>query len=213
MLQLAHKKKYDRETRNAVLDDLSSNANNTFLWVALVCQNLENTPQRNTLAKLNAFPPGLDSLYERMMQQICNLNDADDGDLCRRVLALVAIVYQPITLEELTSLTKMLEDIADDLRSLQEIIGLCGSFLTIRQGTIYFVHQSAKDFLFTKAVDYIFPSGKEEVHYEIFSRSLQVMSKKLRRDMYSLGALGYPAEQVKQPDPDPLAASRYSCIY
>ena len=31
--------------------------------------------------------------------------------------------------------------------------------------------------------------------------------------MYSLGALGYPAEQVQRPDPDPLAASRYSCIY
>ncbi|KAF2469181.1 uncharacterized protein BDR25DRAFT_229776, partial [Lindgomyces ingoldianus] len=24
---------------------------------------------------------------------------------------------------------------------------------------------------------------------------------------------GYPTEQSKQPDPDPLAASRYSCIY
>lgn len=31
--------------------------------------------------------------------------------------------------------------------------------------------------------------------------------------MYSLGALGYPIEWVNQPDPDPLAASRYSCIY
>ncbi|KAF2177807.1 YVTN repeat-like/Quino protein amine dehydrogenase [Zopfia rhizophila CBS 207.26] len=31
--------------------------------------------------------------------------------------------------------------------------------------------------------------------------------------MYGLGALGYPVEDVKQPDPDPLAASRYSCIY
>lgn len=39
------------------------------------------------------------------------------------------------------------------------------------------------------------------------------MSKTLRRDIYSLGALGYPIEQVKQLDPDPLAASRYSCIY
>jgi hypothetical protein len=123
------------------------------------------------------------------------------------------IVYRPITLEELTSLTERLGDMADDLESLQEIISLCGSFLTIRQGTIYFVHQSAKDILFTKAFDEIFPSGEKEVHYTIFSRSLQVMYKTLRRDMYSLGALGYPAEQVKQPDPDPLAASCYSRIY
>lgn len=39
------------------------------------------------------------------------------------------------------------------------------------------------------------------------------MSRTLRRDMYSLGTLGYPAKRVKQPDLDPLAVSRYSCIY
>ena len=211
--QLAERKNYDDKTRDTVLDHLSLNANDTFLWVALACQDLENTPRRKTLAKLNRFPPGLSSLYERMMQQIYNLDDIDDTDICKRVLALVAIVYRPITLEELTSLIEMHEEIADNLESLQEIIGLCGSFLTIRQGTVYFVHQSAKDFLVTESFDDIFPSGKEEVHYEIFSRSLQVMFKTLRRDMYSLGALGYPAEQVRPPDPDPLAASRYSCIY
>ena len=211
--QLAERKNYDDKTRDTVLNHLSLHANDTFLWVALVCQNLENTPRRNTLAKLNGFPPGLSSLYERMMQQICNLDDVDDTDICKRVLALIAIVYRPITLEELTSLVGIHEKIADNLESLQEIIGLCGSFLTIRQGTVYFVHQSAKDFLFAESSNDIFPSGKEEVHYEIFSRSLQVMFKTLRRDMYSLGALGFPAEQVQRPDPDPLAASRYSCIY
>lgn len=211
--QLAENKNYDGKMRDTVLDHLSLHANDTFLWVALACQNLENTPRRKTLAKLKMFPPGLSSFYERMMQQICNLDDIDDTDICKRVLGLIAIVYRPITLEELTSLFKMHEDIAETLESLIEIIDLCGSFLTIRQGTIYFVHQSAKDFLVTKSFNDIFPSGKEEVHYEIFSRSLQVMFKTLRRDMYGLGALGYPAEQVRQPNPDPLAASRYSCIH
>ena len=211
--QLGERKNYDDRTRDTVLNHLSLHANGTFLWVALVCQDLENTPRRKTLAKLNMFPPGLSSLYKRMMQQICNLDDMDDTDICKRVLALIAIVYRPITLEELTSLIGMHEEIADNLVSLKEIIGLCGSFLTIRQGTVYFVHQSAKDFLVAESFNDIFPCGKEEVHYEIFSRSLQVMSKTLRRDMYSLGALGYPAEQVRPPDPDPLASSRYSCIY
>ena len=211
--QLAENKKYDDKLRDAVLDHLSSHANDTFLGVALVCQNLENTPRRKTPAKLKSFPPGLSSLYERMMQQICNLDDIDDTNVCKRVLAFIAIVYRPITLEELAAFIEMHEDIAGDLDSLQEIVGLCGSFLTIRQGTIYFVHQSAKDFLVTKSCNDIFPSGKEEVHYEIFSKSLQVMFRTLRRDMYSLGPLGYSDEQVRQPDPDPLAASRYSCIY
>ncbi|KAF2689000.1 hypothetical protein K458DRAFT_465673, partial [Lentithecium fluviatile CBS 122367] len=43
----------------------------------------------------------------------------------------------------------------------------------------YFVHQSAKDFLFAKALNEIFPSGIEEGHYEIFSKSLEAMSRTL----------------------------------
>ncbi|KAF2676051.1 hypothetical protein K458DRAFT_425005 [Lentithecium fluviatile CBS 122367] len=207
--QLAQQKKYNEHTRDAVRAHLVSNANDTFLWVALVCQDLEATAKWNVLKKLKMFPPGLDSLYVRMMQQI---NKSDDAELCKQVLALVALVYRPIILEELAALVEQLEDIAND-SELREIIGLCGSFLTIRRDTIYFVHQSAKDFLFTKTFHEIFPSGKEEAHYRIFSRSLQVMSRTLRRDMYSLRQLGYPAEQVKPPDPDPLAVTRYSCIY
>jgi hypothetical protein len=210
VLQLAQRKKYGGKTREAVLDHLLSNANDTFLWVALVCQNLAKISRWEVLAKLKAYPPGLDSIYERMMEQICK---SDNADLYKQILASTAIVYQPITLKELTSLAETFEDIAHDPDSLREIISLCGSFLTIREGTIYFVHQSAKDFLLTKAFDEIFPSGREGAHYVIFSRSLQVMSRTLQRDMYSLGALGYPTERVKQPDPDPLAASRYSCIY
>jgi hypothetical protein len=208
--ELVERKKYDDKTRDGVLSHLSLHANDTFLWVALVCQNLEKVPRWKALAKLDVFPPGLDSLYERMIEQICTL---EDTDLCKRILATIAIVHRPITLEELIALVEMLDNIADDLESIREIIGLCGSFLTIREGTIYFVHQSAKDFLFAKAFSTIFPSGREDIHYEIFSRSLQLMSRTLQRDMYGLRTLGFPAKQVKQPDPNPLAALRYSCIY
>ena len=58
-----------------------------------------------------------------------------------------------------------------------------------------------------------FLCGIGNVHHSIFSRSLDTLSKKLRRDIYNLHALGYPIEWVKQPDPDPLAALRYSCVY
>jgi hypothetical protein len=211
VLQLAKQKNYNEKTRDAVLNHLSSNANDTFLWVALVCQNLKTIPRWDVPAKLKAFPPGLDSLYERMMQQI---SSSDNANLCKRILATIAIVYKPITLKELTSLDETLESVVDDLESLRDIIGLCGSFLTLREDTVYFVHQSAKDFLFAKASEEVFASGGVEAHHSmVFYRSLQAMSKTLHRDMYNLRALGYPAEQVEQPDQDPLAVSRYSCIY
>lgn len=210
VLQLAQRKKYDGKTRNAVLQYLASNAHDTFLWVALVCQNLEKTLRGRTIAKLNTFPPGLDSLYQRMMEQICN---SDDSELYKRILALTVIVYRPITLNEMKSLVEFPDNISDDIESLEGIIGLCGSFLTVREGIIYFVHQSAKDYLSVQALNEVFPRGRKEAHYIIFSRSLQVMSGTLQRDMYHLKALGYPAKRIKVPDSDPLAASRYLCIY
>lgn len=207
--QLAQQKRYDKQTQDAVLKRLTLNANDTFLWVALVCQDLRATARRNVLKKLDTFPPGLDALYKQMMQQI---SQSDDAELCRQLLALIALVYRPITLQELVALAEQLDDVADE-SELREIIGLCGSFLTLQGETIYFVHQSAQDFLLTKAVAEVFPSGTEAVHHAIFARSLRAMSKTLQRDMYGLQELGVLIEDVKQPDLDPLASSRYSCIY
>ncbi|TAQ85758.1 hypothetical protein B7494_g5907 [Chlorociboria aeruginascens] len=106
--QLAQMKKYDNKTRDFIHDYLSTNANGTFFWVVLVCDNLQQIPQWQTRTKLNEFPPGLDSLYARMMEQICELHDSD---LYKRILARVALVYRPITLTELTFLVEKLEDV------------------------------------------------------------------------------------------------------
>jgi hypothetical protein len=147
-----------------------------------------------------------------MAEQIYN---SDHADLCEEVLASITIVYRPITLKELISLVEKLEDMSDDLDSLQEIIGLCGSFLTVREGTVYFVHQSARDYLLTdaEAVNKIFLSGIGDVHYVIFLRSLKAMTQKLQQDMYKLRLPGISINSVQVPDPDPLAPLRYPCVY
>jgi hypothetical protein len=222
--QLAQLKIYDTSTRDVVEDYLHSHADGTFLWVALVCQALmdPNVRKRHTLAKLRTLPPGLDSLYAQMLEQI---GQSEDAELCKQILAVATIVRRPITLQELTSLVEMPDDVSDDPESLEEIIKLCGSFLTLRERTVYFVHQSAKDFLLGKAsgkasnkpsqeaFDWVFPSGTESMNLIIFSRSLNAMSTTLRRDMYGLGAPGFPVDDIRVPDSDPLAAVRYSCVY
>jgi hypothetical protein len=187
---------------------LTLGADGTFLWVALVCQDLGNTKKRHALKKLDSFPLGLGPLYERIMQQI---SISDDAELCKQILALEALVYRPITLEELVALIEPLRDTADE--DLREIVSLYRSFLTLREDTVYFMHQSAKDFLLEKACGDIFPSGAEEVHRVISTKSLAILSSTLYRDMYGLKALGFPIENVTRSDPDSLAASRYSCVY
>ncbi|KAF2628865.1 hypothetical protein BU25DRAFT_338913, partial [Macroventuria anomochaeta] len=208
--QLAQEKQYRAEVRSAVLQHLTSNANGTFPWVSLICLDLKATQKWNVLKRLVLLPPGLGSLYRRIMHQIC---ESDSAEICQQVLASTAVLYRPDTISELVALVEPLEDLADGLESVREIIGLYGLFLTVREDTIYFMHQSAQDFLFAKEFDEVFPHGIEAVHKAMFVRSLAILSKTLYRDMYCLEALGTHIDNVQPPRPDSLAASRYPCVY
>jgi hypothetical protein len=86
---LAMENEYGDEMRDVVQHHLLSNANGTFLWVALVCQELAKTSRWNIYSKLMAFPRGLDALYRQMMDQICS---SDDAALCKHILAIVSTV-------------------------------------------------------------------------------------------------------------------------
>jgi archaellum biogenesis ATPase FlaH len=207
---LKSKKNYSDDIRDAVTEHLLANAHGTFLWVALVCEELAkfNVSRRAVQRKLKEFPAGLDQLYQRMLDQI---GESEDAELCKSILSVSMTVYRPITLDELGSYIDFPDDI--ELSDLEEIIGLCGSFLTLRGSTIFLVHQSAKDFLRREAVREIFPHGEVFVHHSIFSKSLEAMNRTLRRDIYGLVYPGYPIERVKPPDPEPLAAIQYACLY
>jgi hypothetical protein len=123
---LAKVKKYSDETRHTICRHLSSNSQGTFLWVALVCQDLDRTSRRHALRKLEAFPPGLNALYGRMIDQVCNCEDAES---CKRILAVMSIVYRPIAFDQLASLVELPDDLAGDSEALSDIIAICGSFL------------------------------------------------------------------------------------
>jgi hypothetical protein len=111
--QLSRHKKYNNKTREAVQHHLSLNVDGNLLWIVLVYQNLKDVPRRNVIKKLYAFPPGLDALYDPMMQHIIN---SDDADVCREILTSAAIAYRPIALVE------HLEQVVDDPESIREIV-------------------------------------------------------------------------------------------
>ena len=106
-----------------------------------------------------------------------------------------------------------LEEFADELETVREIVKLCGSFLTINDDTVYFVQQSSQDSLLVDAKDKIFPYGIDISRQGIFRRSLAVLSSQLHRDMYKLKAPGISVDTAQPPSPDTLASLRYSCIY
>jgi hypothetical protein len=208
--QLAKDKRYNDEIRDMVYNYLSSNSQGTFLWVALVCQDLNRTSRRHALKKLKEFPPGLNALYGRMIDQV---RTSEDAELCKRILAVMSIVYRPITFDELTALVEIPDDLSDDHEALLEIIAVCGSFLILRENIILFVHQSAKEFLLENARIEVFLGDKEAEHLAIFSRSLQTMFKTLRRNILDINFVGISIEDITQESLSRLAAAKYACVY
>jgi hypothetical protein len=100
-----------------------------------MCQDLRNTKKRHALKKLDSFPLGLGPLYKRIIQQISIL---DNAELYKQILALEALIYRLIMLEELVALIKLLRDIAD--KDLREIVSLYRLFLTLREDIVYFIY-------------------------------------------------------------------------
>ncbi|PWI64386.1 hypothetical protein PCL_10524 [Purpureocillium lilacinum] len=201
----------DDELREKAAEALRQKAEGTFLWVALVVQELQNVKSHHVLAVLEEMPTGLGELYGRMMKQIQRLKRSDP-ELCWLVLSAAILAYRPLHILELGLLSGLPDEISSKAERVQAIIKMCGSLLTVRDDRVYIIHQSAKDYLSGEAASTMFPSGLEEAHHGIFLRSLHSMRCSLRRDIYGLRHPGLLIDDLKIPDPDPMASLRYSCV-
>jgi len=203
----------EQKTKRQLQDAIRKKANGTFLWVALVVNELGKAPSYRMLELVEKVPATLEAFYALMMDSARQSNERE-WEHCQLVLAAAALAYRPLHLAELAMVSGLPPDIfAGHANRVQEVIALCGSFLTVREGVVYLIHQSVQDYLKDKAAAAIFPSGIGRVHREIFTRSVEGLSTGLRRDIYGLLHPGVPISDVKTPEPDPLATLRYSCIH
>ncbi|KAH6957874.1 quinon protein alcohol dehydrogenase-like superfamily [Ilyonectria sp. MPI-CAGE-AT-0026] len=195
--------------RDEVRVEMRDKADGTFLWVALVAQELGKVSSWNAPSVVRQKLPGLLPLYREMLGQIEAMKE-EDSELCCVAIATATTAYRPLSLCELRVLSGLPTNVSDDLLSLLE---QCASFITIRDNYVYLIHQSVKDFLTTEASPIIFRRGLETTHRTMFSKSIQILNDTLRHDMYNLRDLGISIDDVRQPEPDPLAAARYSCTH
>jgi hypothetical protein len=200
-----------------VLDRLSAEvrirADNTFLWVWFVFQELGKTNKygklflngRDALGTVMKFPPGLSSLYGRMMDMI------DGGEVgypqyCKNVLAAAALALRPLTLSELAVLANLPPDMA------RTTVEDCNSFFTVKEETVHLIHQSAKEYLDENYTSRLQPAGVAQGHVDISRRSIAAMSSILKHNIYNLNFDSEPRARTNLQQ-DPLAPVRYSCQF
>jgi len=214
VLELARSNQYDNILQDEVEKQLYQNSRGNFLWVSLICEELRNTDSRETLQVLDGFPSDLQLLYNRMMERIQQM-ESETARVCLQVLTIALLVYDPLHLEELALLAELPNCDSQNSGSLRSearnIVLLCRPFLRIQEGKIHFVHQSAKDYLNSIANARIFHLEQKELHLKMVSRSLQIMSSQLRRDLCSLKLPGASPDEINLLNLGPLAFIRYSC--
>lgn len=226
VVDLTKTKKYmsDPNTHDQVERHLRDNSGNTFLWVALVWKELNAgivIESHHAKKVLEKSPPGLDELYERIIGHVCDQSGNMDAEPCKQVLAIASVAQRLLTLQELVPLIQLdffSDDLSEKVKQLRTLVGYCGSFLHLRDDKVYFVHQSAKDFLLLqkegkRSFDLIFPSGVASQHHGIFLSSLKALTETLRRDIYGLRDPGVLRKEILPPSQDPLAPLSYCCRY
>ena len=198
--ELTTVKGYDQETAVYITEFLSKHADDTFLWVALVCTNLNAGNRRTAKKMVEELPPTLDALYNRMLERVTT---SEESQTLSRVLAAATHVHRPVSILELGNIMEISDD---NLKYIDELVKDCGSFLTIQDNIIEFVHKSAQDYIkkHLKLTD---------MHQEIYHCSMRAMSRTLKRNIYELDDIASDAKDLQPPDTDPLVSIAYCCLY
>ncbi|CAK7233203.1 hypothetical protein SEUCBS140593_008524 [Sporothrix eucalyptigena] len=129
------------EVQDGIAKEVRLKADGTFLWVSLVFRQIEGIEANKALDRIRQIPSGLDEIYTQMIRHIIGLHE--DAEECKAVLLTMVNAYRPLRLSELASLAAL-----SDLAAHGDVVNRCG-FLTIKEddNTVFFVHQSAKDYL------------------------------------------------------------------
>src|SRR5467141_5332871 len=102
----------DKALQEQVQDQIRQKSDGTFLWVALVFEELRGALRRNLSRMLNRIPKGLTPLYDRMIKQI-QQHEYDNPQLCILILATATLAYRPLHMLELRALSGLQEEIPD----------------------------------------------------------------------------------------------------
>ncbi|WYZ43728.1 hypothetical protein EsH8_VII_000164 [Colletotrichum jinshuiense] len=126
--------------------------NRTYLWVKLaldVVESILSFTKENVEAALSSIPEGLDRLYENILSR------SHDTDMARKIIHIVLAARKPMSVDDM-SVALAIKDAHRNLSELQlearsrfvnTLKVTCGLFVSIIDDQIYFLHQTAREFL------------------------------------------------------------------
>ena len=164
--QLQRRKGYDADLKCYVENQLRKKAEGTFLWVSLACRELSRPSvlSVNTKKVLIKLPSGLTPLYGRILEQVVESEDIELVECAKSILRSMVIAFRPLTLNEIAIAANLPEEHRHNLPALGEYVSQCGSMVTLRDHTAYFVHLSAKTYILSMTMGNILSTDPKVDH-------------------------------------------------
>jgi hypothetical protein len=198
--ELDRRKTYGPTLRRKIQTELTEKAEDTYLWVSLVCKRLESVHRDEALTTIQDLPPGLHPLYNRVFNQLSEGESAVVKG-CIRLLKVMMLAYRPLNVAEVGSVSGL----SDKWDTIKALVDRCASFVKMRGTTdIEFVHQSARDYLAGKNGQSILDANEHYGHGEIALSCLSHLSQRLKVNLVDLPRPDSTRELLKR---TPLVAS------
>src|SRR5204863_9554945 len=109
-----------------------------------------------------------------------------------------AVASRPLRLQELAGSTEPPDRTLNIVQYLSDLVERCGSFLTLRNETVFFIHQSTKEYVTNGNGRIVLCWDQAEEHGKPAIKSLHLLSKTLKRDICGLHKLGTLATEVRE---------------
>ncbi|CAH0039831.1 unnamed protein product [Clonostachys rhizophaga] len=151
--QLSKAKELSPEISKALKRKFQEIPHRTYLWVYLVFDVLRRTTIKKTAKAFETFVSTLPRDVNEAYEQI--LNRSEDRGMARKALSVILAAYRPLTISEMKvamnihdesiSFSSLDLETDEDFRSTFR--SWCGLFVSIHHDKIYFLHQTAREFL------------------------------------------------------------------
>jgi hypothetical protein len=158
---------------------LAAKAEGTFLWVSLVCKQLEAVPASHALQIFARNSNGLDAVYSNVLTEI---RRKDATGKCTRLLEVLVLAFRPLTLQEINIMAGFRDgDVIDHVT-----VERCTSIVRMENQKVKFMHQSARDHLL------LFRTGLPDDplgsygHKEMALSALRFLRSRLKVNLFDL---------------------------
>jgi ankyrin repeat protein len=150
---------FSEEAREQISSRLKGKGNRTYLWLRLIFDIIDKSPSAYSKPSsikelLDKLPSEIDDAYEHILSKSQNKKCAE------LLLQIVLVATRPLTLDEInvaltlacsktnfSSHRELNKDLwpADDFK--RDVTNLCGLFLSVHHSKLFFIHQTAREFL------------------------------------------------------------------